>query len=177
MASQEDAVASYHFEIYADHRDIFLEDCEQRWGDEDLNLLFNDGAFARHLGAAPGRLCIMTACWRIIPLNIVVRDAPPGDDWAAWDHVAEASLEVRSGCLVISTPATVGSSDEPRIRLVPSAPFLKTGTVYVGKQQQGGASCPSCSLLAHPSMPPKKVRCGDWPGVCMPLLIGSCMPA
>jgi hypothetical protein len=110
MSAQEGVRASYQYEITVDHSQFFLEACEREWGVEDLDLLYDAGAIARHLGVAPGVLSIFTArSYGTVRLEIVLRSAPPGNDFMGWDHIAEASLDLPSGCLIASGP----ESDPP----------------------------------------------------------------
>lgn len=101
----ESAFASHQLEITVDHNQIFLEDGDCEWGPDDLTLLYDKGAFARHLGAARGRVSIFTAKWYgIVRLQVVLQPNEPDDDVSTWDNVAEASLEKQSGHLVAYGP-------------------------------------------------------------------------
>jgi hypothetical protein len=58
VAADHGILASYQLDILVDHGQIFLEDCIREWSDVDLDLLYSDEAFARHLGVALGVLAI-----------------------------------------------------------------------------------------------------------------------
>ncbi len=150
---------SYHFNLYGDYHQLYLEDCQrhderidgliERAGEtaaqwaarmqrlEHLNAwivgLLNNEAQARHLGTAPGTLCILTASIRVVPVTVEIRSTPPSDARSAWNYVIEASLELASGCLVI-----YGLNDEEEHRIM-----IPAGT-YRARMQYGGI--PSVSV-------------------------------
>jgi hypothetical protein len=118
MSLEEGVIASYQFDITVDHNQICLEDCEREVSLDDLTTLYDAGAFARHLGVAPGELSIYTARWYgVVCLELIVRSDQPGDDLTGWDNVAEASLELPSGCLAAFGPESY--PDGPRISVPP----------------------------------------------------------
>ncbi len=128
MSTEEGVIASYQHEITVDHNQIFLEDCERERNVEDLTALYDEGAFARHVGAAPSQLCIHTARWYgVVRLELIVRSDPPDDKLTGWDNVAEATLELSSGCLVAFGPES--SPDGPRISMLPGIYRVR---VYAG---------------------------------------------
>jgi hypothetical protein len=121
-------LASHYLDIHVDHHQMFLEDDDAEWGDDDLDLLYSDESFARHLGVAPGRLSLMTARWYgTVRLEVILRAGPPEDDVAGWDNVAEASIEIRSGSLTIFGPET--DTVATRITLPPGTYRMR---VYAG---------------------------------------------
>jgi hypothetical protein len=114
-------MATYHYDIFADYHQIYLEDCgichartaldgrdpAVRASEIDawVATLLTKEAHARHLGVAHGTLCILTARNSTVPLDVEVCPTPlepdPGE-FAAWDQVMEASLDLPSGCLEVS---------------------------------------------------------------------------
>jgi hypothetical protein len=126
----------YHFEVFADYRQVYLEDCDVHTartrpaglGSRTFDALAFSGAsaawvdtvlspaaHARHLGVAQGTLCLLTARNVTVPLDLELRSAPlpppQPQDLAAWDHIVEASLDLPSGCLLVHG-ATDGLEDE-----------------------------------------------------------------
>jgi hypothetical protein len=120
----------YRYEMFADYHQIYLEDSEHdsAWPTEDPERLqqidaftaqiINSESLARHLGVAPGVVCLLTARNMMSPLEVEIRQGPPEEDDAALDQIAEASLEVPSGCLLVSG-CTDYLPDAPRIHLMP----------------------------------------------------------
>jgi hypothetical protein len=83
-----------------------------------LDAVLRPEARARHLGVARGTLCIMTARYVEVPVAVEIRASPPPDDFAPWDHVVEASLDVPSGCIAVHGP-TDYFPEAPRIPIEP----------------------------------------------------------
>ena len=105
MPADDSIIASHQLNILIDHSQIFLEDCEHTGSDFDVNLLYSDEAFARHLGVAPGVLAIFTARhYGTVRLEILLMSVQPDDDFTGWDNVVEASIALPSGCLVAFGP-------------------------------------------------------------------------
>jgi hypothetical protein len=128
MMEQQGEFASYQFDIHVDHNQLFLEDDDAEWGDEDLDLLYSDESRACHLGATTSRLSLMTAKWYgTVRLEVILRSDPPDSDFTGWDNVAEASIEIRSGCLAVSGPETYETG--ARVRLPPGTYRVR---VYAG---------------------------------------------
>ncbi len=141
MRVEKGIVAAYELEILVDHNQFFVEDCEREWGDDDLNLLYNDDALASHLGVATGVVSVFTAKWYgIVRLEILLRSDQPEDDFTGWDNAAEASLDLPSGCLVVSGPESFPPST-PRISIPPGtyrARVYSGGVDTVDKYMQKG---------------------------------------
>jgi hypothetical protein len=145
MQSSENETIQYHFDVFADYHQVYLQDCAfidelTRVEGRDSNARANEigmhvqavlspDAYARHLGVAHATLCILTARYVTVPLDVEIRAGPPGpEDFAGWDHVVEASLDLPSGCLVVRGP-TDGPDEEHRIGL---ARGLYRARVYYG---------------------------------------------
>jgi hypothetical protein len=129
MSTDEGILAIYQFEITVDHSQFILEDGECDWGEVDPDLLYDEGAFARHLGCGAGALAILTAKWYgLVGLEILLRSTRPNDDFTGWDNVAEASLDLPSGYLVASAP----ESDPGAALRVAVSPGMYRVRVYSG---------------------------------------------
>lgn len=128
MPTEESIIASYQLDITVDHNQFFLEDCDNDERIENLDVTWSIDAWydadarARHLGVTPGILCIHTARWYgAVRLEVIVRRDQPDDNLTDWDNVAEASIEVPSGCLVAHGPET--DRDESSHISVPPATY------------------------------------------------------
>lgn len=87
----------YHFDIFADYFQIYLEDERFDGGRMDLHEEDYENLFA-----VGDRMIMMgTARNMDVPVTVEVRDDAPSDDFENWDHVNEGSIEIPSGCLVI----------------------------------------------------------------------------
>jgi hypothetical protein len=90
--------ATHRFSIFADYFQFLLmdENCE-----DDFSTLWSDEALKRML--AVGRAVICPGTLRNVEVAVEVRlvDTGPTVDLSAYDHAAEASIEVPSGKLVV----------------------------------------------------------------------------
>ncbi len=118
-------IASYQLDITVDHNQFFLEDCDDEERIENLDITwstddwYDEGALARHLGVTSGTLCIFTARWYgVARLEVIVCRFQPHDILTDWDNVAEASIEVPSGCLMAHGPET-DRDQSPHIAIPP----------------------------------------------------------
>ncbi|HEY7092871.1 MAG TPA: hypothetical protein VH393_06815 [Ktedonobacterales bacterium] len=129
MPADNEVIASSHGEILVDHSQIFLYDCAFDFREVDLDLLYNKESSDRHLGVALGVLALFTAKRHgIVSLDLIVCSGPPDDDFAYWDSVVEASLDLPSGCAVAIAPE---SSSEDGLRVTLPAGLYRA-RVYAG---------------------------------------------
>jgi hypothetical protein len=163
MSTEEDILALYRLEIAVDHSQFFLEDGERDWGEVDLDLLYDEGAFARHLGFAPGVLSVFTAKWYgAVGLEILLRCARPDDDFTGWDHVAEASLDLASGYLVAYGPES-NSDAAPRVSAPPGMYRVRVysgGLETVDEYMQAGQDHYRVALWVAPYEAPALLYAG-----------------
>ncbi|WP_101925776.1 MULTISPECIES: hypothetical protein [Luteimonas] len=89
----------YEFALFADYFQILLRD---DGADGDLAACWDDAAVARMITAAPGLVGIGTARNTTVPVVVDVLAADPGPPASDHAHVAEASLHVASGRLVVA---------------------------------------------------------------------------
>jgi hypothetical protein len=107
MSANGEIIASYHAELVVDHNQLLFHDCDFDFCEADLDLLYKESTPGLHLGVTPGVLAIFTARWNgPVPLDIVVHNSPPNDEFSDWDNVAEASIDLPSGCAVIFAPGS-----------------------------------------------------------------------
>lgn len=145
MQPSDNGMTQYHFDVFADYRQVYLVDCrlhEELTRPEGRNLdvrlreidawidtVLSPDAHARHLGVAQGTLCILTARNYTIPLDVEIRAVSPDpDEFAHWDHVVEAGLDLPSGCILIHG-ATDGPDEDQSIEV---APGIYRVRVYYG---------------------------------------------
>src|SRR5579859_180152 len=119
-----------HLEIFADYHQVCVEDCQAQadeGGDDEervkridarITQLLDKAAYERHLGVAPGVACLLTARAMTVPVDVEILAEAPPPDFAGWDRVVEASLDVPSGCLVVHGPTDYFPT-APRIALAP----------------------------------------------------------
>jgi len=90
---------SIQLSLFADYFQFYIQD-EAVTG--DLSGSWNGDATARLLAVAPGTIGIGTIRNTEVPVLVEVHDRKPPEDLDAWDHVVEASIDLKSGCLVIA---------------------------------------------------------------------------
>ncbi len=89
----------YTFNLFADYYQLYLQD-EQDTSEQPDD--WGDQLVTRMIAVAPGIIGIGTARNKTVPVSIDLFNVRPDDDLSAWDHVAEASLEVPSGQIVVA---------------------------------------------------------------------------
>jgi hypothetical protein len=135
---------TFHFAIFADYYQIYLADCQlaeelnQKDGenpvvwaariDTHIATILSPEAYARQLGVARGTVCILTARNFTVPLTVQIRANAPADDFAEWDRVVEARLDLPSGCIVVHGPTDYF----PGASRIAVAPGVYRARVYYG---------------------------------------------
>jgi hypothetical protein len=89
----------FSFELFADYFQFYLQD-ESAEG--NLSEAWTPEAVARLLAVAPGVVGVGTVRNTDVPVTVEVLEAEPEQDFAAWDHVTECSLDVPSGRIVVA---------------------------------------------------------------------------
>ena len=87
-------------ELFADYFQFYLQDDDINAG--DLSDIWTPEAMEIRIALAPRFVGITTARNMVVPVEVVVQDTPPVDDLDAWDHVAEASLDIFTGRIVVA---------------------------------------------------------------------------
>ncbi|MGZ3664954.1 MAG: hypothetical protein ACXVCO_05795 [Ktedonobacterales bacterium] len=155
-ALYDQPIRTYQFQFLADYHQIWLMDGWVAEQDRDpargllddtqdpalnplkirTDPLISKEALRRRLGVVPGVLCIFTERDMDVPLTIEIHTTPPiepQEDFAGWDHVVEASLELPSG--IVEVAGTGGfdpeglNPDEARIPVIPGTYRVR---VYTG---------------------------------------------
>jgi hypothetical protein len=86
-------------EVYASHMQLYVGDADEQ---DDLAEIWDGRGLEQHLGVAGGVVAVGTVGYTFLPVALEVWAAEPELD-DGWDHVAEASLELRSGRLCLAT--------------------------------------------------------------------------
>lgn len=86
------------YEIFADYFQFYLWDREM---EPEAPTEYSDEDVKRRLKTGRNVVVIQPARNMDVPVDLEILDAAPPDDFADWDHVAEASLELPSGKLQI----------------------------------------------------------------------------
>lgn len=88
---------AYKLNIDAYYRQIWLEDSQASAVDREF--VFTDEHLADRVWVDRCLVIMFTARDMTVPIVVELRDSAPDDDFAEWDHVAEASIEVVSDSL------------------------------------------------------------------------------
>lgn len=89
----------YKLELFADYFQFYLQD-EQSKG--DLSSSWTEQAVSDMLAVAPGIIGVGTVRNLTVPVEVEVLTSQSTNDFAQWNHVTEASLEVPSGHIIIA---------------------------------------------------------------------------
>ncbi|MGI8854897.1 MAG: lipocalin-like domain-containing protein [Thermomicrobiales bacterium] len=90
----------FHFDLFADYFQFYLQDEQADLaGSEGI---WTDRSLADMVAVAPGQLLVSTVRNMTVSVTVMLTDSEPIDDFAAWDHVIDAGLDVPSGRIVIA---------------------------------------------------------------------------
>lgn len=87
---------SFELSLFADYFQFYIQD-EPASG--DLSEAWTEEATDRLLAVAPGTIGVGTVRNMDVPVVVQIHRGEPDDDFAEWDHVVEASVDVASGAL------------------------------------------------------------------------------
>lgn len=90
---------SHQLQIFADYHQFYLQD---EAADGDLSDAWNQDAVRRMLAVSSGVVGIGTVRNMDVPVTIEFLESEPPADLSGFDHVAECSLAVRRGPLVVA---------------------------------------------------------------------------
>ena len=125
---------SHRLELFADYFQFYLQD-ESAEG--DLGGAWDPSATERRLAVAPGVVGIGTARNMEVPVTLEFLDAAPPNDLAAFDHVAEGSLSLSTGTLVVAG-CTDYLPDAARFPLGPGTYRLRLSCAGLGTLSADG---------------------------------------
>ncbi len=125
-------VPTLELEIFADYFQFTLED-EQTAGQRAGTVIELPDDWWKQLSTQmlavdAGVIWVSTVRNMSVPVSVTLLGNPPVDELAAWDHVAEASIAILSGKLVIAG-VTGYLPDEPRLPVEPGTYRVR---VYFG---------------------------------------------
>ncbi len=89
---------SQSFELFADYFQFYLWD-EERSPEAPTD--YSDEDVKRRLKTGPHVVVVSPVRNMTVPVTVEVHDREPGFDAAAWDHIAECSLDIPSGKLQV----------------------------------------------------------------------------
>lgn len=163
MSAEDSIIASYQLDITVDYNQFFLEDSEHEPDPEELETLSDEEACARHVGSVPGLLNVHTAkYYGVVHLEVIVRRDQPDDILTLWDNVAEVSIEVPSGYLVVYAPS--GDFDEsPHLAIPPDtyrARVYASGVETVDEYMEEGEDYYRVVLWPGPFRDPALLHAG-----------------
>ncbi len=144
-------------EVFADYSQFLLQD-EQLRG--NLAESWNEQSASDRVAVAPGVIGVGTARNYLVPVTIQVRRSEPEDDPESWDHIAEASLDVPSGRVVIAGP-TDDFADSPRLTVTPGTYRVRIyygGLDTVSPNGLEGSDHYRVVLWPGDSLPPRVLR-------------------
>ncbi|WP_019904948.1 hypothetical protein [Methylobacterium sp. 77] len=95
------------YSIFADYHQFYLRD---HGASPDAPTEYSEEDTARRIKTGPFVVVVQPERNMDVPVEVEIRDEPPDLDLDAWDHVAEASLDLPSGKLEIHE-CTGGSVD------------------------------------------------------------------
>jgi hypothetical protein len=108
---------SFELLLFADYFQFYIQD---EMAIADISDAWDNEAFERMLATAPGVVAIGTARNMDVPVTLEIHDVAPDDDFATWDHVVEANLDVASGRIAIAG-CTDYFPDAMRVELAPGS--------------------------------------------------------
>lgn len=120
------AIQRYHFELFADYFQFYLQD-EPVEG--NLGNSWTPEATDRLLAITNGTIGVGTVRNMMVPVDVEVLDAKPSDSFDDWDQVNECSIDVKSGRIVIAG-CTDYFPDAARIVVTPG---IYGARIYYGK--------------------------------------------
>ena len=100
------------YTIFADYHQFYLWD---KGVNPDAPTDYSDADIANRIKTAPNVVVIQPERNMDVPVDLELRDGAPESDLGAWDHVAEASLDIPTGRLEIHE-CTGGSIDILTVR-------------------------------------------------------------
>lgn len=116
---------SFTLSVWAEYHQFYLQD-EQ--AEQDTPDDWGERLTTQMIAVEPGIVGVATVRNMDVPLRVDLVDGRPDDDFNTWDHVAEASLDVPSGQIVIA-----GCMDVfPDAKRLPVSPGNYRIRVYYG---------------------------------------------
>ena len=125
MNSSQSPKAIYDFTVYAGYHQFYLQD-ESPIGSTGADDFWTKESYQNMIATNPGIIGVGTASYGKVPVKVGIFESQPNEDYQQWDHIAEASLELRSGQLLV---CGCPDGEVGRIALEPSTYRLR---IYYG---------------------------------------------
>lgn len=90
---------SFTLSVWAEYHQFYLQDEQAELDTPDD---WGEQLTTHMIAVEPGIVGVATVRNMDVPLRVDLLDGRPNDDFSAWDHVAEASLDAPSGQIVIA---------------------------------------------------------------------------
>ena len=116
---------TFEYKLFADYYQFYLQG---ESADGNLGNSWTPEAVDRLLAVAPGTIGVGTVRNVTVPVAVEITDEEPDDDLSKWDQVAECSLEIPSGRIVVAG-CTDYFPDAARIEVIPG---IYRARVYCG---------------------------------------------
>jgi hypothetical protein len=120
------------YSVFADYHQFYLWDAN---ASPEAPTDYSDLDIERRIKTGPHVVVVQPERNMTVPVTLEVFKSPPALDMVAWDHVAEASLELPSGLLEVHE-CTGGSLD--RIALAPGTYRLRACFGRLGELSEDG---------------------------------------
>ncbi len=93
---------SYHFKVYAGYHQFYLSKDEESLIGSGADSFWTTENIRKLLATGPGLVGVGTGTFGEVPVNVRVAHGAPEDELNGWDHVAEASIDLSSGKLLVT---------------------------------------------------------------------------
>lgn len=144
-------------EVYASHRQFYLVDPEAK---SRADLVWDGQGLERHLGVSEGIVAVGTIGYCDVPVRLELWEAEPPADLDDWDHVVDASLELRSGRLGLGW--VEGPAELKPLEVLPGVYRLRSSAAGLdGADEMDGGDRYRIQLWPSPSAEPAVLRW--WP--------------
>ena len=120
------AIERFEFQLFADYHQFWLRD--ENAEIDPFSDLWNGTSIDDMLFVTPGMIHVGTARQLTVPVTVEIHDSEPNYDFGDWDHIAECSINIQSGKLVV-----MGCGDYlPGATRIPVSPDNHRARIYYG---------------------------------------------
>jgi hypothetical protein len=146
--------------IFADYSQFYLQD---ERSEATLAEIWDERSVADLIAVGPGVVAVGTARNYYVPVAVRTLDESPEEDLNRWDHVAEVSLSVPSGCLLI-----YGPTEWPNVARMALEPGHYVVRVYyehlesVSQNGLEGDDSYEAALWPGPEKVPQVLKRSEW---------------
>lgn len=137
--------------VYASHTQFYLADPE---GPMRTDVVWDGAGLERRLGVTDGLVAVGTVGYCDVPVTVEIWEGEPVLDLEAWDHVAEVSLELRSGRVALG--GVEGAVEHDPISVAPGWYRLRSSAVGLDDaDEMDGGDRYRLQLWPHPAAIPE----------------------